>query len=38
MFVPRVLPDDLDLKIRVSSFLFWKRVVLDGWRVLGFHA
>jgi hypothetical protein len=32
--VPRELRDDLDLVIAVSSFLFWRRLVLDGWRVL----
>jgi hypothetical protein len=38
VFVPRVLPDELDLRIRIWRLLAWKRLVLDGWRVLGLHA
>jgi hypothetical protein len=38
VFVPRALPDELDLKIRIWRLLSWRRLVLDGWRVLNFHA
>jgi hypothetical protein len=32
--VPRVLPDGLGLTIAVWSILGWKRLVVDGWRML----
>jgi hypothetical protein len=34
VYVPRALPKDLELTLEVFRFLFWKRVVLGGWRVL----
>jgi hypothetical protein len=32
--VPPAVPDVLDLSIRLWSFLGFRRLVLDGWRVL----
>jgi len=32
--VPHALPDALDLTLDVWSFLGWRRVVVEGWRVL----
>ena len=34
MRVPLALPEDLDLTLGVWSLLGWKRVVVEGWRVL----
>lgn len=32
--VPRQMPRDGSFTIKVSSFLGWNRVVLEGWRLL----
>jgi hypothetical protein len=32
--VPHTVRDDLELTVSLWSLPFWKRLVLDGWRVL----
>jgi len=34
VWVPRGFPEDLRLTITVSAFLGFKRLVLDGWRLI----
>jgi hypothetical protein len=32
--VPHTMRDDLELTVSLRALPFWKRLVLDGWRVL----